>query len=182
MTAVTTAVDHFERLGLPRRFSLDPAAVERQYLARSREVHPDYHQLGSAGEQRASLELSAALNEAYTTLKDPFRRAEYLLKLEGGPSASEHKQMDQAFLMETLELREQIEEIRAAGDAAAVAAMEGQLRGRTDAILEEVGGLFARLEQLPAGDGQRPGLLVQLRQRLNALKYVRNLIRDLRAD
>ena len=33
---------HFERLGLPRRFRLDAAELERNYLARSREVHPDF--------------------------------------------------------------------------------------------------------------------------------------------
>ena len=61
------ALSHFERLGLPRRFSLDPAQVEGNYLARSRELHPDYHHLGSTAQQRLSLEMSAALNEAYAT-------------------------------------------------------------------------------------------------------------------
>ena len=67
--------NHFERLGLPRRFSLSTAEVEREYLARSRAVHPDFHRLGAAGEERATTELSARLNEAYATLRDPFRRA-----------------------------------------------------------------------------------------------------------
>src|SRR5437763_5513655 len=100
---------HFDVLGLPRRFALDPQQVEDSYLRRSREVHPDYHQLGAASERRASLEMTAALNEAYRTLRDPFRRAEYLLGLEGGPSAAEHREMSRAFLEEMLELRMQIE-------------------------------------------------------------------------
>src|SRR5436190_23396159 len=101
-------MDHFDRLGLPRRFSLDPAALEREYLIRSRAVHPDYHQLASSAEQAASVELSAAVNEAYSTLKDPFRRAEYLLKLAGGPSASELKDVPAEFLEEMLDLRTEI--------------------------------------------------------------------------
>ena len=80
-------VTHFERLGLPRRFPLDLAELERNYLARSRDVHPDH-----AGNDRASLEASAALNEAYAVVRDPFRRADYLLTLAGGPSAAEQKQ------------------------------------------------------------------------------------------
>ena len=71
-------VTHFERLGLPRRFALDGAEVERAYLARSRSLHPDFHALGSEAERRASEELSSALNEAYSILRDPFRRADYL--------------------------------------------------------------------------------------------------------
>src|SRR5688572_23515522 len=111
--------DYFDLLGLPRQYAIDAEAVERNYLARSRELHPDYHQLAAASEQRASLELTAALNEAYATLRDPFKRAEYLLKLEGGPSASEHKQMPAEFLEEQLELRMEIEELREGGDPAA---------------------------------------------------------------
>src|SRR5438874_10466984 len=100
-------VTHFERLGLPRRFRLDPAALERNYLAASREVHPDF-----TGNDPASLQMAAALNEAYATLRDPFRRAEYLLTVEGGPSAGEVKQMPAEFLEEMLELRMRIEEVK----------------------------------------------------------------------
>jgi len=180
VSAVANPADHFERLGLPRRFSLDPAEVERQYLARSRAVHPDFHQESSGGERRASLELSAALNESYAVLKDPFRRAEHLLALLGGPSASDHKQMDPMFLAEMLELREEIEELRqSAGDRAG---MESQLAGRRAALFGEVGEHFAKAAGLSEDDPGRAQLLTKVRQRLNALKYVQGLLRDLRAD
>lgn len=165
-------LDHYERLGLPRRFSLDPSEVERQYLARSRTLHPDFHQLGSSGEQNVSLELTARLNEAYATLRDPFKRAEYLLKLEGGPSAGEQKEMPAEFLEEMLELRMAIADIE--GDAQR-AEMESNLKSRRDAMLAEVEADFAKLE---AG-ADRPATLKSIRARLNALKYVQNLLRDL---
>src|SRR5947208_15229738 len=81
-------------------------------MARSLAFHPDYHSAGSSADLAASLELSAAVNEAYNTLRDPFARAEYLLRLEGGPSAAEQKQMPPAFLAEMLEARERIEDAR----------------------------------------------------------------------
>ena len=49
-------LSHFERLGLPRRFRFDAAALERNYLQRSRQVHPDF-----TGNDPASLQASAAL-------------------------------------------------------------------------------------------------------------------------
>jgi molecular chaperone HscB len=175
---------HFERLGLPRRFEFDPAEVERNYLARSRALHPDYHQLAPASEQRASMELTAALNEAYATLRQPFRRAEYLLSLEGGPSAAEHKEMAPAFLEEMLELRMEIEELResAAADSPARTAMARQLSERSEKLRSNVAAAFAELESLPPGDAERKALLVRVRQLLNAAKYVEGLLRDLRAD
>ena len=168
--------DHFERLGLPRRFSLDAVELERQYLARSREVHPDNFQLGGGLEQRASLELSAALNEAYATLRDPFRRAEYLLQLEGGPSAVELKAMPASFLEEMLELRMAIEEIKENPDSPEFAAMEKQLAERREILLQDFGSRFA----LTSNDRVRG--LKEMRQILNATKYVQGLIRDLHAD
>ena len=179
MTAMT---DHFERLGLPRRFSVDPAAVERAYLARSRQVHPDFHQLGTGAEQRASLELTAALNEAYLTVKEPFRRAEYLLGLLGGPTAREEKNLDQAFLMKMMDLRERIEEVKASDEPAAVEATEAEMTARQDVLLAGVGAAFERLEAMPDADPGRPSVLVQVRRSLNAVKTVRSLLRDLRLD
>ena len=172
--------DHFQRLGLPRRFSVDPVELEGAYLARSRAVHPDYYLAKSASELAASLELSAALNEAYNTLKDPFARAEYLLRLEGGPAAGDQKQMPPAFLAEVLDLREQVEEARAAGppDNPAVAALGAEFAARYDALLAEVGGLFEGLDRAP----DRAAHLARIRGLLNAAKYVRGLIRDLHAD
>src|SRR4051812_44332679 len=103
-------MDHFARLGLPRRFVVDAAALERAYLAHSRAVHPDYHAAGAAGDLAASTELSAAANEAYNTLREPFARAEYLLGLHGGPTAAEEKAVPPALLAEMMDFRERAEE------------------------------------------------------------------------
>ena len=176
--------DHFTRLGLPRRFALDAAELERNYLARSRSVHPDYHLGGATADLAASLDLSAALNEAYNTLRDPFARANYLLGLEGGPSAAEQKQMPPAFLAEMLEAREQVEEARIANSpcGARLGELHEEFARRYEGLLADVGGRFAKLETLPAGDANRSKLLVEIRSLLNAAKYVRGLIRDLNAD
>src|SRR5438046_2705773 len=166
MAEKPTTPTHFERLGLPARFDLDLGEVERNYLERSRVVHPDYHQLASSSEQRVSMELTAALNDAYATLRQPFRRAEYLLALEGGPSASEHKEMAPAFLEEMLELRMEIEELRADPDPEAPARvkMARQLTQRSDRLVADLGDQFARLKALVPDDPARQPLLVQVRE------------------
>ena len=178
----SSALSHFERLGLPRRFAIDLGELERNYLARSRETHPDF-QSSTAG-QRESLELSAALNDAYATLKQPFRRAEYLLDLEGGPSAADYKEVSPVFLEEMLDLRMEIEDLREAGntDSPQWLAMEHQLVRRGDALLVELSRRFGQYEGLSPDDSGRQGVLVQIRQVLNAAKYIQGLLRDLRAD
>jgi len=170
-------INFFEVLGLPHQFALAVEQIEANYLARSRETHPDFHQLASASEQRFSLEQSAALNEAYTTLRDPFRRAEYMLALEGGPSAADSREMAPAFLEEMLELRMEIEELREGGDPARLHAMEGQLRQRRGKLVEQIAARF------DAHQRQRsPQMFVEIRQLLNEAKYIQGQLRDLRAD
>ena len=176
--------DYFTRLGLPGRFSLDAAELERQYLARSRAVHPDYHLGGATADLAASLELSAALNEAYNTLRDPFLRADHLLRLSGGPSATEQKQMPPAFLAEMLEAREQVEEARDANSPCSgkLVELQDEFAGRFEGLLAEVSQHFAKLEAMPADAANRAKVLIEIRALLNAAKYVRGLIRDLNAD
>ena len=173
--------DAFHRLGLPRRFVLDAGELERAYLAHSRTVHPDYHLAGASADLGASLELSAAVNEAYNTLRDPFTRAEHLLALEGGPSASEHKQMPPAFLAEMLDLREAIETARAA-DRTRLDELAADFDRRYTALLGTVGALFGRFEATAINPPDRANLLKQIRASLNAAKYVRGLIRDLHSE
>jgi molecular chaperone HscB len=167
---------HFERLGLPARYDVSAEDVERNYLARSRELHPDFHTQASSAELWASMELTAALNEAYATLRDPFRRAEYLLGLLGGPSASEHKQLSPEFLEEMLDLRTEIEEIRGGGPG--FEAMERQLQARRELLVAEIASHFAEIEE----SGKNGLALRQLRETLNAARYIQGLLRDLRAE
>lgn len=159
--------DHFQRLDLPRRFSLDTADLDARYLARCRTFHPDQYARSSGGELQLSQMLSAALNESYKLLRDPFRRADHLVTLLGGPSADDEKQADPAFLEEMLELRMRIEEAKS--DGATRDQMRQELTARRDHLLNEVG---ANL------DGPSPDLKSARRQ-LNAAKYVIGLLRDL---
>ena len=161
---------------------LTQAEVEANYLARCRQLHPDYHQFGTTAQQRLSLEMSAALNEAYATLRDPFRRAEYLLTLAGGPSAADYKEMSPEFLEEMLELRMEIEELREAGgaDSPGRLEMEARLNRRNAALLDELSKHFARLAATP--EAQRRPALLDVRRTLNAARYIQGLLRDLRAD
>ena len=123
------------------------------------------------------------MNEAYNTLRDPFSRAEYLLALEGGPTAGEQKQMPPAFLAEMLEAREQIEESRAGcPDDAAVDLRPSSTSGTT-VSWRTWAASFAALQALPPDDaGRARTCRLRSAAQLNAAKYVRGLIRDLNAD
>src|SRR5713101_3833256 len=75
---------YFTLFQLPQHLNLDAAALEKQFYALSRRLHPDRFAAKSAFEQETTLAASSHLNDAYRTLKDPILRTQYLLKLKGG--------------------------------------------------------------------------------------------------
>ncbi|MCJ1313621.1 hypothetical protein MMC25_007300 [Agyrium rufum] len=89
-------------------FAVDTRALRREFLQLQAKAHPDRHQ----GEDKSRAEgASALINEAYKTLQDPLRRAQYLLSLRGIEVAEDEtaKTEDPDLLMEVLEVREDIE-------------------------------------------------------------------------
>ncbi|MBC8068219.1 MAG: Fe-S protein assembly co-chaperone HscB [Deltaproteobacteria bacterium] len=106
--------DHFATLGLEPSYDIERTELERSYLALQQLHHPDRAVGGSVGEQRAALERSAAINEAYRVLRDPVRRAEYLCKrsgidLDSSDAVRGAPKMDQSFLLEMIEQREALQ-------------------------------------------------------------------------
>ena len=164
--------DPFAVLGLERRFDLDPAAMDRAYLERSAALHPDMlaqHAMADMGGEED--EGIAELNRARHVLGDPEQRAVALWKLWGGV---ESKDMPPGFLMQMMEVREEIE--RAAGDKAAAAKWEQWAAQRRVEYQKRVGVLFAKLT---AGSPANAATLKQIKMELNGWRYVERLIEQL---
>ncbi len=128
--------NHFELFGLPVAFILDTDALAERYRELQRVVHPDRYAAASGQEQRLALQQATAVNEAYETLKDPVKRARYLLSLKGiEMDAQQETTRDTAFLMEQLQLREELENARHAEDPQAVL---DELMGRITAMIRKL--------------------------------------------
>jgi len=153
--------DHFQLLGLERRFAIDPAELERRYLERSREVHPDRQADRPAGERAAAAGEAMQVNLAYRTLKRALPRAEHLLQL-AGVRIGDNEPVAQDLLMEVLELREQL--------ATALARMDAAARTRERAELDKLGALFAEFEVAPQGGGG--AALARIKDQVILLRYL----------
>jgi molecular chaperone HscB len=161
--------DYFLMLGLDRRFAIDPAELERRYLERSREVHPDRQAGRPAGERAIAAGEAMQLNLAYRALKRELPRAEHLLQL-AGVRIGDNEPVEQGLLMEVLELREELAGARAAGDAAAIAALESAARRRERAELDRLGELFGAFEAAPQGAGG--AALERIKAQVILLRYL----------
>src|ERR1700691_3584345 len=196
-------VDYFAFFAFPRKLNLDTAALEKEFYALSRRLHPDVFGKSDEQERAWSLEQSSMLNDAYRTLKDPIKRTEYLLRLEGVELEEQSKQATEKaratgelkkqvvppdLLEEVFELNMHLEELRT----------QKKMGEDDPALLEEIGKAKLSLEEkydalfnelksewekwdTAIDNGTEEGL-IQIRNRmvdvLNRRNYIRNLVRD----
>ena len=105
--------NYFELFGLPVTYVVDAHALRDRYRELQGVVHPDRYVSGSDEEKRKAMQAAAYVNEGFETLKEPILRAQYMLKLHGvDMELNTETTRDAVFLMEQLELREELEQIR----------------------------------------------------------------------
>ncbi len=105
----------FELFNLPLTFAQDRAAIDARWKDLQREAHPDKFSAQGAAAQRIAMQWSVRINEAYQRLKDPVKRAAYLCELHQAPiNAESNTAMPTAFLMQQMELREELDEAKTA--------------------------------------------------------------------
>jgi len=196
-------VDYFTFFALPRKLHLDAAVLEREFYELSRKLHPDLCARADKREQEWSLEQSSLLNDAYRTLKDPIKRTEYLLRLEGVELEEQSKTATEKaratgeikkqvvppdLLEEVFELNMQLEELRmqkklGEDDPALVEEIgkhKLELEKKYEALLEELKTYWAEWDQFPddAAEENRRKVRDKMVDLLNRRSYIRNLVRD----
>ena len=113
--------NYFELFEIPVSYDVDLNQLQHRYRELQKSIHPDKYASGSAQERRISMQQTSLINQALHTLKHPVERAVYLLQLRGVDFTMDNETtMDAAFLMEQMEMREQLEAARDSDDPLAV--------------------------------------------------------------
>jgi molecular chaperone HscB len=158
--------DDFELFGLLRGFAQDRSAIDARWKELQREAHPDKFAAQGATTQRAAMQWSVRINEAYQRLKDPMRRAAYLCELHGAPiRAEDNTAMPAAFLMQQMEWREALEE----------ATTERELDALEDAVAQARRAALADCEALIDQHRDYAGAA----QRVRALMFIARFAEDI---
>jgi len=199
-------VDYFTFFGLPPKLQIDVTSLEKDFYELSRKLHPDLNAKAGSKEQEWSLEQSSLLNDAYRTLRDPIKRTQYLLKLEGVELEEQSKTAtEQAratgevkkqivppdLLEEVFEVNMHLEELRMqkkmGEDDPALLEEIGKaklsLETKYEALLEELQNDWKSWDSLidrgvEANPADRSAILKKMVNVLNRRNYIRNLVRD----
>ena len=193
---------YFEVFSLPPKLRLDTAALEKSFYTLSRTLHPDRFASKPAAEQAEATEKSSELNDAYRTLRDPIRRTEYLLGLEGIDLEEQSVQATAAakaagtqkkqivppdLLEEAFELNMQLEEMKMGDDDPQLRADLAKAKSNFQSMLDaSLASLEAEWDSWDAAidsedDGAKDAAKDEMLALLNRRSYLRNLVRDCEA-
>jgi molecular chaperone HscB len=166
----------YESLGMEPGLSVDGDDLKKRFYEQSRKWHPDRFSRASADDQQRALNMTALINDAFRTLRDPVTRAEYFLKQNGLELS---KEAPPELLEEVFELNMALEELRGGDNSARPQLDEAQtrfqaMRTEIDATLS---GLFASYD---ASRDQK--VLDEIRGALNRRRYISNLVREVEKE
>lgn len=101
-------MNYFELFEIPVQLKVDKALLPKKYFELSRKYHPDFFANAGKQDKAMALEISALLNKAFKTFQNPDETIKYVLQLKELLEEEEKYELPPDFLMEVLELNEQL--------------------------------------------------------------------------
>ena len=174
-------MNYFEVFDLPQLLGIDTKALEKKFHELSRRYHPDYFTTASEEEKSKALRMTALLNDAYRTLRNSERRAEYLLRING--FKADGSKVPKSLLMEVFEINEQLEDIKmAGGNPVELEALRTQVRAKRDGFEKSLAKCrddWDALVLAGADEATRKKQLEKLADVLSESSYIANLEEEL---
>lgn len=164
-------MNYFELFGIQPSFKVDSKLLKRQYLKLSKKYHPDFHTDAAPEVQQEALLKSSEINTAYTTLLEARLRLPYTLRLLGIISEDIKDELDQAFLMDMMDVNEQIMEANMSEDPLQLESLKQEIQNIENSLRSEVEDVFeiTDLSKLTTDQNTR------LKNYYFKLKYIRRL-------
>ena len=125
-------MNYFELFELPVSIQIDKSKLARKYFELQKKYHPDFFARGTEHEQEQALEISSQLNKALKIFKNPDQTIKYVLQLKELLEEEEKYQLPPAFLMEMMELNEEL----SAESVQQINELESQLYSEVQPIIE----------------------------------------------
>lgn len=104
-------MNYFELYNIPCSFQPDQSLVKKKFYALSRQYHPDFFGGATEVEKQEALEISAQVNKAYKVFQNQDELIKYILQQKSLLEEEEKYSLPPEFLMEVMELNEQVMEL-----------------------------------------------------------------------
>ncbi len=117
-------MNYFELYNIPVSFLPDQQKLKQKFYDLSRKYHPDFYTQENEFEQAEALDIASRINKAYKVFQNRDETIKYVLQLKGLLEEEEKYQLPPDFLMDMMELNEQLTEAKMEEDESAIAALK----------------------------------------------------------
>ena len=131
-------MNYFDLYEIPVSLQPNEKLVKQKFYALSRQYHPDFYSNASSEEQSDVLEKSSEINKAYKVFQSKDETIKYVLQQKGLLQEEEKYELPPAFLMDMLELSEQMMEAKMDNDEDAKSSIEKQVDNVQNEIYDPV--------------------------------------------
>jgi molecular chaperone HscB len=126
-------MNYFELFDIPVSLAVDKGRLAKRYFELQKKYHPDFYTQATEAEQEEVLEKSSAINKALKVLQNKENTIQYVLQLKGLLVADEKYQLPPDFLMEVMELNENL----SADSTDTITAFEKDIYAGVQQIIEQ---------------------------------------------
>jgi molecular chaperone HscB len=135
---IFAVMNYFELYGIPVSLKVDEGLIKKKYYELSREYHPDFHSQSGAEKQEEILQKSADVNKAYKIFQDQDSTIRYVLMTKELMVEEEKYALKPDFLMEVMEINEQLMELEMDADEKQLDGVEREAKQLLTKIYDDV--------------------------------------------
>jgi molecular chaperone HscB len=140
-------MNYFELYGIPVSFIKERQQLKQKFYELSRQYHPDFFTQENDFEQGEALEISSQVNKAYKTFQNIDETIKYVLQLKGMLEEEEKYQLPPDFLMEMMELNEQLTDAKMEEDPTKLSELKRTIEKEEEEIYRPVKSIVEGYEE-----------------------------------
>jgi molecular chaperone HscB len=140
-------MNYFELYDIPVSFLPDRKQLKQKFYELSRKYHPDFYTQENEFEQSEALEISSQINKAYKIFQKRDETIKYILQLKGLLEEEEKYKLPPDFLMDMMELNEELTDAGMEDNAAAISALQETIANKEVEIYEPVKSIIENYEE-----------------------------------
>lgn len=162
--------NYFKVFDLAEDFDVDHKQLTLKYRKMQSLLHPDKFSNRTTEEQQISETYSTLVNKAYDTLQIPMKRAQHMLSLRNEKIEETNEISDKEFLMEIMELNEEIDE---ADTPEKLKALEQKNKQMLSKITQEISEYFSANDIIKAKES-----IIKMKYFSSINSRINNLLRE----
>lgn len=168
-------MNFFELFEIPVQLQVDMAGLRKRFFELSKKHHPDYFINESDELQNDALEKSALLNKAFKTFQKKELTIKYVLQLKELLEEEEKYQLPPVFLMEMMELNEELMDQQIEETDTAAESMKKRIDQLQNEIYEPVKEIIENYNELLHSEKE----LLQVKEYYFKKKYLDRIAQQL---